>query len=486
MPQPPVTVLEVKDILRQALPQVTLDDPCRPVALIGHADGSAFSLSTDEDVEDLFVGTAYKKVSIEVQELFPRARAKPQIADFTMYLETAVCPEEVFRKLSIIEPPSTIETDDDLRKKGKPPPMAFGRRIADRRSVCDSVGHGTDLSSASKSSRAKAEPQAPARRARSLGRRPSQHDARIGRQMDERWSVVHDASHTTSGQMWDMAGIKKDFEDLEAATHERRCAMGRLLRPRWRAQQSDMVRPGLGSPSVSKLIADRDLGDPLVLNSMGSFKADPVSDNNAEFVDYALPALSGLQEMSLRSDRAFGQKEWLHDLGCVTKRDVPPLIAALESLSKLQHDMRTRLQDISRCATFHISNARECLSDDQILPTGGTHLGPRKTMKESPWMHVEAVGRVMIRLLPAGDAAAAADKSTIFVWAETPPLMTFTIEVGGIEVIAPRLWPKDSTHYRVEVPWRHVVSALAAAEATDDCLAVTFKVLQLYENMMPI
>jgi hypothetical protein len=282
------------------------------------------------------------------------------------------------------------------------------------------------------------------------------------------------------------AGIKKDFEDLEAKTHERRQAMGRLLRPRWRAQQTDMVRPGLGSPAVTKLVANRDLGDPLVLGNMGQLKRDPVADNDSGFVEYALPALSGLQEMSLRSDDAFGQKEWLYDLGCVANRDVPPLMATLESLSQLQDDMRSRLQDQSQVATWHISGAYQSVSDDQALPSGGSHLGPRKTMIESPWMHLEKVGRVMFRLLPCGDGAAAPDHSTIFVWADTPPLMTFTIEVGGIECIAPRLWPQEQHHYRVEVPWRHVASALAAAEATDDCLAVTFKVLQLYGNLMGV
>merc|ERR1719265_927865 len=259
--------------------------------------------------------------------------------------------------------------------------------------------------------------------------------------------------------------------------------MGRLLRPRWRAQQSDMVRPGLGSPVTPKLVAQRDLGDPLVAKSQGSLRPDPVGDSDAGFVDYALPALSGLQEMCLRSDKTLGQREWMHDLGCVARRDVPSMIAAIESVSQLQNDMRSRLnEDLTRVATWQISGARQYLADDKVLPTGGSHLGPRRTMAESPWLYLDEIGRVMFRFLPGGDAAAPANHSTIFVWADTPRLMNFTIELGGVECIAPRLWPKDQHHYRVEIPWRHVASALAAAEATDDCLAVSFKVLQFYDD----
>jgi len=483
MPKAPSTVLEIQQKLLDFLPGVDLDNPWNPVALIGHADGNSFSLSTDEDVRALFQGTEYNKVMIEAQELFPQGSSKKKIADFSEFLETQVQPQDIWS--TSVEPSCATNAASKreqnrafLQKVGRPPDMAFGRRLDDRWSVCLPLDPAPGNKSCQASS-SKAEPQP--RRARSLSR-PTQHDARTGRQLDKKWAIVQDDKSTTSSQMLDIAGIKKDFEDLEAEAHERRHAMGRLLRPRWRAQQSDIVQPGLGYPAAAKLVASRDLGDPLVVNSMGSLKPDPVGDNHPSSVEYALPSLSGLQEMCLRSDKAFGQKEWMHDLGCVAQRDVPPLIAAIESVSKLQDDMRSRLQeDVTRTATWQISGALQYLADARVLPSGGSNLRPRKTMAESPWLYLEKVGRVMFRLLPCGDAAAAVDCSTIFVWADTPTLMTFTIELGGIECIAPRLWPKDQHHYRIEVPWQYVTSALAAAEATDDCLAVTFKVLQFYD-----
>lgn len=445
----PKTLFELRARLRDTLPGMDFDNVARPVALLGHAGGTTTALSTDSDVARLFAGGPSCAVGVEVREIFPSGAPEPQIVDFC-----ALAPPD--SEPSVVTNTGTGEgyagaaSSRRTRSQGRTPRMAFGRRLEDAWEVTQQIPPPSRVA-----------PEVPRTEAIKCTRRTASSgipDGRPGRHLDRTWNahlgpvaIDRRCPGPASTQLLDMAGIRQDFEELEAATRSQKHTIGRLLRPRWRA-------------------TDADVPEPLWLKISG------------KEVESTSPALSGMDEILLRANDSFGPGDWSQDLGGVNKRDIAGMHAAMNSLERMEADFTSRLRDTGHVVTWRINGARRQIAEEQPLSSGGSQLTPRKVLIESSWMQLlPEVGRVMFRLLPCGDASSPSQTSAIWIWAESPPQLTFALEVGGIQCLAPRLWPADQKHYRVDCAWREIVAALAAADAAgDDTLELALRVLQLH------
>lgn len=175
-----------------------------------------------------------------------------------------------------------------------------------------------------------------------------------------------------------------------------------------------------------------------------------------------------------------GPEEWELGKYClIAERDVPKLREAIRLLGRLEKLASIRLQDQFISASWLLPKARASLAQERQFVAGQPQLLPRRCVADSPWLDLSALGRVLMRLYPHGDGTAKRGEATMFFWLSDAPPVPFSFEVslGESERMAPRVWFRDRTHYRLELGWPQLQEALLGIREGDS-LKVTLQVLQ--------
>lgn len=292
----------------------------------------------------------------------------------------------------------------------------------------------------------------------------SPYDGRPGRLHDQAWEARNATASRTgelSAHLMEAIGLREEYEHLKYESGRRRQALEWLLRTRDTVPgpYSINLRPRSASPKPGEAALEAtspDGGAPVIKDCFSSV-VEP---------DVVVPST--------------GPQDWDQgEFWPVKTRDVPKLCEAINKLSSLEGTAAVRLQDQEVFATWRISNARHRLSEERHPRVGGPQVVPRKLMLESKWLKFGQFSKVSFRLFPRGDATAEPGNTTIFVWMEHPPGLSFTfnLRIGENLSTAPRLWQATMIHYRMDLRWSQFSTAFALDEGTDQVM-ITLQVLQ--------
>jgi len=278
-------------------------------------------------------------------------------------------------------------------------------------------------------------------------RHAGQYDGRPGRLHDQAWESK---TGELSSHLMEAIGLREEYEHLRFESCRRRQALEWLLRTR------DSV-PGPYSINLRP-------------------KASP-AEQAAEIVPH--PCFSSVAEPDLVVPST-GPQDWdKGEFWPVKTRDVPKLFEAISKLAHMEGTAAVRLQDQEVFATWRLANARKRLAEDRNSRPGPPRLIPRRVLVESPWLKFGEFSKVAFRIYPCGDATAQPGNTTVFVWMAHPPGLSFTfnLRIGETLSTAPRLWQATMIHYRMDLRWAQLSSALAAHDGSDS-LGITLQVLQ--------
>lgn len=269
-----------------------------------------------------------------------------------------------------------------------------------------------------------------------------QYDGRPGQAQDEAWE---NKTGELSTHLMEAIGLREEYENLKVESSRRRQALEWLLRTR------DSV-PG-----------------PYSINLKPKAEAAPQQ-----------PCFSSVAEPDLVVVST-GPKDWdKGEFWPVKTRDVPKLCDAITKLAHMEGTAAVRLQDQEVFATWRLANARRRLAEEQTRSFGPPQLIPRRILVESPWLKFGEFSQVAFRLYPHGDATAQKGNTTVFLWMAHPPGLSFTfnLRIGDTLSTAPRLWQATMIHYRMDLRWSQLSSALSVQDGVPDALSITLQVLQ--------
>mmetsp|Transcript_60501 Transcript_60501/g.157195 ORF Transcript_60501/g.157195 Transcript_60501/m.157195 type:complete len:617 (+) Transcript_60501:87-1937(+) len=278
-------------------------------------------------------------------------------------------------------------------------------------------------------------------------RHAGHYDGRPGRLHDQAWESK---TGELSAHLMEAIGLREEYEHLRFESGRRRQALEWLLRTR------DSV-PG-----------------PYSIN----LRPKASSAEQAEIA--AQPCFSSVAEPDLVVPST-GPGDWdKGEFWPVKSRDVPKLFEAISKLAHMEGTAAVRLQDQEVFATWNLANARKRLADDHYPRPGVLRLVPRRVLVESSWLKFGEFSKVAFRVYPCGDGTAQPGNTTVFVWMAHPPGLSFTfnLRIGDTLSTAPRLWQATMIHYRMDLRWAQLSTALSTQDGASDTLSITLQVLQ--------
>lgn len=278
---------------------------------------------------------------------------------------------------------------------------------------------------------------------------PPMYDGRPGRLHDQAWEAK---TGELSTHLMEAIGLREEYEHLKYESSRRRQALEWLLRTR------DSV-PGAYSINLRPRSADSATGH-------GGSVMQPCFASVAE-PDLLVPST--------------GPQDWdKGEFWPVKSRDVPKLCDAINKLHQMEGTATVRLQDQAVFTTWRLTNSRRRLAEERRARVGGNRLIPKRVLMESNWLKFGQFSKVAFRLYPCGDGTAQPGNSTVFIWMEHPPGLSFTfnLRIGDTLSTAPRLWQATMIHYRMDLRWTQLCTALTFQEGAPETLIITLQVLQ--------
>lgn len=460
----PSSIQELKGCIEAQLPGVALGDTKHPVVLIGDIKGTHRTLTTDDDVRELFafgsrcVGeeTSLGK-AIEVRELFPEPGKS--VAKHVVRIGAASQPPQVVKPTSPM-PPAARKTQQFARRR--PQSAGSGRsQAAVARGVSFRACNSGQVGAQARRPASRTEGRPAWRNRLSLAApvywhgqeratdpevpeevnvpRPPRYDGRPGQRIDRAWA---ERSHgavlqkpNLSVRMLEGFGLREEYEQLRLEAAKRAANLKKILAARDR-------RPGAASFNMYR----------------------------RQFID------------PMSAEDEIGPRRWeAGDFVPISDSHMPELRNAIATFEALAGETDARLRDDATCASWYIVGACAKISEEKHLGDDAVEILPRRVVLESRWTEFTERCNVLFRLFPQGDATATPGFATVFVWLSEAPedAFTFSILIGdGAVCMAPRLWQTGRLHYRVEVSWGDLEGRLRQMVGGEDCLSITLQVLQ--------
>mmetsp|Transcript_49001 Transcript_49001/g.116567 ORF Transcript_49001/g.116567 Transcript_49001/m.116567 type:complete len:392 (+) Transcript_49001:52-1227(+) len=173
----------------------------------------------------------------------------------------------------------------------------------------------------------------------------------------------------------------------------------------------------------------------------------------------------------------------------VADKHISQLHQLIESFAQLEEAARERLRDKEAYVSWRLASAVDRLSEFRLYPSGNPDFLPRRAMVESPELSCHGMNGegdddltvAVFRVYPAGDAMAAEDNMSVYIWLDPPPLKNFAFDVavGTSCRTTPRLWKAGQRRHRLDVPWSGVQRSLEGSTSSSS-MEIKLQILQWF------